>query len=80
MPDIRNEGFSIYDLEIQKLALEDRIRRIESDLKEPLEPDLTEQAAQLGQFIFLRRLLEVERSNLVKVRFEIEKKKQDPCL
>lgn len=71
-----NEGFSISDLEIQRLGLEDRIKRLESDLRAPLEANFSDQAGQISNQIILRRLLEVERNNLRKVNFEIEKKKQ----
>lgn len=71
-----NEGFSIQDLEVKKLGLEDRIKRLESDLKSPLEQDSHAQAQQLTNQIILRRLLEVEKSYLRKVNFEIEKRKQ----
>lgn len=68
-------GLSIQDLEIQKLGLESRIKRLEADLKSPLDADSSEQAYQLTNQIILKRLLEIERSNLRKVNFEIEKKK-----
>lgn len=74
--NIQTEGFSISDLEIQKLGLENRIQRLENDLKSPLEADSHEQAQQLSNMIILRRLLEVEKSHLRKVNFEIEKRKQ----
>lgn len=70
-----NEGLSLKDLEILKLSLEDRIKRLESDLKKPLDPDMSEQAGQLSNLIILKRLLEVERSQLRKINFEIEKKR-----
>ncbi len=70
------QGFSLKDLEIQKLGLEDRIKRLEADLKAPLNAVLDEQAGQLSNLIILKRLLEVERSNLIKLNFEIERKKQ----
>lgn len=72
-----NEGFSIKDLEVKKIGLEDRIKRLEMDLKQPLELDSHEQAQQLSNQIILRRLLEVEKSYLRKVNFEIEKRKQN---
>jgi hypothetical protein len=67
-------GFTIQDLEIQKIALEGRIKKIEQDLREPLSVDSSEQAVQTSQFIFMKQLLEVEKSNLVKVMYEIAKK------
>lgn len=70
------EGFTVVDLEVQKMGLEDRIKRLEGDLKLPLLPILDEQAGQISQQIIFRRLLDVERSNLIKVNFELEKKKQ----
>ena len=63
------QGFSLKDLEIQKLGLEDRIKRLEADLKAPLNAVLDEQAGQLSNLIILKRLLEVERSNLIKLNF-----------
>lgn len=70
-----NEGLSISDLEIQKIGLEDRIKRLEADLRAPLEANFSEQAGQISNQIILKRLLEVERNNLRKVNFELEKKK-----
>lgn len=70
------EGYSMQDLEIQRLGLEDRIKRLEADLKNPFEADLSEQAGQISNQIILKRLLEVERSNHRKLCFEIEKRKQ----
>lgn len=70
------EVLSIQDLENQRSALEDRINRLELDLQLPLEQDSSEQAYQLSNHLILRRLLEVERSNLRKVNFELERIKQ----
>lgn len=69
------EGYSLSDLEIQKLGLIDRIKRLEADLKAPLEANSSEQAGQLSNRIILKRILEVEICNLGKVDFEINKKK-----
>lgn len=74
---LENEGFSIQDLEKLRLGLMDRIHRLEEDLKCPLDPDFHEQASQISNQIILKRLLEVERSQLRKVNFEIEKKKNN---
>lgn len=70
------DGLTATDLEVQKIGLEDRIKRLEADLKCPLAADFSEQAQQLSNQIILKRLLEVERSNLRKVNFELEKRKQ----
>jgi hypothetical protein len=77
MPNQVNQGFTVSDLEIQKIGLEDRIKRLESDLKSPLDMDLSEQAGQVSNRIILLRLLEVERSNLSKISFEINNKRQN---
>lgn len=61
-------------------ALQDRIKRLERDLTLPLEADSSEQALQLSNRIILRRLLEVERKNLIWTNFEIEKKKTEENL
>lgn len=63
---------SLPELQSLKSTLEDRIRRIEADLKAPLESDSSEQAVQLGQLELIRKLLEVERSRLTEVNHEIE--------
>ena len=76
MQKLQVEKFSLQDLEAQKLGLEDRIQRLERDLQAPLEDDSSEQAGQLSNLIILKRLLEIERSNLLKVNFELEKRKQ----
>ena len=69
-----NAGLTLMELENQKIGLEDRIKRLEKDLQRPLDADLNEQAGQISNHIILRRILEVERSNLQKVNFEIKKK------
>lgn len=61
-------------------VLQDRIKRLERDLTLPLEADSSEQALQLSNRIILRRLLEVERKNLIWTNFEIEKKKTEENL
>ncbi len=70
-----NEGLSVSDLEVMRTGLEGRIKKLEADLKEPLDADFHEQAGQISNQIILKRLLEVERSNLRKVNFELEKRK-----
>lgn len=70
-------GLSLKDLEIQKIGLEDRIRRLERDLKSPLDADFHEQANQISNQIILKRLLEVERNHLRKINFELEKRRQE---
>ena len=58
-------------LQEQKRALEDKIRRLEADLKAPLDVDLSEQALELSQQLMLRRLLVVERENLARVNRQL---------
>lgn len=70
-----NEGFSWSDLEIQRFGLEDRIKRLEVAIQAPFELEVSEYAGQLNNKMILARLLEVEKSNLQKVNFEIDKKK-----
>lgn len=76
MPKQVNEGFTLCDLEIQRLGLEDRIKKLEADIRCPLDTDRFELSGQISNQIILMRLLEVERSNLRKTNFELEKKKQ----
>ena len=68
------KGLTLTDLEIHKIGLLDRIKRIEADLRSPLDLDSYEQSGQVSNQIILKRLLEIERSNLIKVNYELEKK------
>ncbi len=61
---MQNEGFTVTDLEVMKLGLEDKIKQLVSE-----EPQVNNQ-------IILKRLIEIERTNLRKVNFELEKKRQ----
>lgn len=72
----RDEKQVISDLELQRSSLEGRIRKLEGDLKQPLEQNFSDQAPQLTNQIILKRLLEVERENLKKVNIEIAKRQQ----
>lgn len=67
----------INELESERMGLEGRIRKLEEDLKQPLEADFHEQAGQIANHLIQKRLLEIERMNLRKVNFEIEKLKQE---
>jgi hypothetical protein len=65
----------VLDLENQKFGLEDRIKRLEEDLRRPLEADFNEQASQLSHRTILNGLLKIEKENLQKINLEIDKKK-----
>lgn len=65
--------YDLKELQAERMALLDRIQRLERDLKLPLEQDSSEQAGQLSNRIILSRLLEVERSNLQSLDQEISK-------
>lgn len=71
-----NEGFTWSDLEIQRFGLEDRIKRLEVAILTPEELNVSKSSGQLSNKMILARLLEVERNNLQKVNFEINKKMQ----
>lgn len=73
----KESGFSVQDLEVFKLGLLDRIKRLEADLKCPLDADFHEQASQISNQIILKRLLEIEKTQLRKINYEIEKRKQN---
>lgn len=68
-----NEGFTMFDLEIQRIDLQDRIKRLEVDLNAPHEEN-SQMKGQIIIQIILKRLLEAERNNLRKVIFELESK------
>ncbi len=72
-----DKGLTATDLGIQKLGLEDRIKRLESDLRSPMDLDSFDQAGQTSNQIILKRLLEIERSNLFKINYELEKRIQE---
>ena len=74
--EIMEEGFTICDLEVQKFSLKGRINSLEADLTQAFEADQNEQASKILSQIVLRRLIEVERSYLMKVDYELELRKQ----
>ena len=53
--------------------LQDRIQRLEADVKMPLEADYSEQAMQLSDRAIRLRLLEIERDNLSRRETELQK-------
>jgi hypothetical protein len=61
------------ELEREMAQLEDRIRMLESDLRIPLDPDFHEQASQISNQNMLKRLLEVEKANLRRLKSEIDR-------
>lgn len=63
---MQDEGLSVVDLEIMKLGLEDKVKQLEIELQCPLE----------ANYLIMRRLLEVEKTNLRKVNFEIDLKRR----
>lgn len=64
------------NLEVQKTELEDKVKRLQADLRKPLDIDSDEQALEISNQIILRRLLEIERSNLRRVNLELEKQRK----
>jgi len=74
MDAINHETISLTQLQEHKKALEQRINKIESDMKLPLAATFSEQAGQLSNRMMLARLLEIERSNLQKLNFELARR------
>lgn len=66
---------SIAQLEQQKLGLEDRIKRIQMDLKCPLDMNLTEQAEELTHRNILSGLLRHEVEYLARIDAELMHRK-----
>lgn len=60
-------------LKVEIAELRDRIKRLESDVKAPLENDFSEQAAQLSDRAIRMRLLQIERENLARREEELQK-------
>jgi hypothetical protein len=65
------EHIQVRELAGEVERLEDRIRRLEHDLRSSLDQDLSEQAGQISNRIMLMRLLEIEQHNLLRVRSEL---------
>jgi hypothetical protein len=65
------KAFNIEQLMMQKRGLEDRISRIQKDLKCPLEPDLEDQAIDLAQRNILSGILRSENEYLSRIEAEI---------
>jgi hypothetical protein len=74
MDAINHETISLTQLQENKKALEERINKIESDMKLPLEATFSEQAGQLSNRMILTRLLDIERSNLQKLNVELARR------
>lgn len=53
--------------------LQDRIKRLEADVKSPLDPDFNEQAGQLSDRSLRLRLLEIEKENLARREQELSR-------
>lgn len=61
------------ELKKEIAELRDRIRRLEADVKAPLEADFSEQAGQLTDRSIRMRLLEIEKDNLARRELELQK-------
>lgn len=61
------KGLTLTELNEKKVAIEDRIKRLERDLKTPLDQDYSVQAGQTSNRIVLSSLLETEREMLVQL-------------
>ena len=62
----------INELEAQKSGVEGRIKKLENDLRAPLEQDFSEQAPQLSNRALLHSLLETERAILMQINQALE--------
>jgi len=71
------QSLSIEQLKLQKAGIEDRIKRLQNDLKAPLEQDLSEQALELSQRLILDKILSSEIEYLKKINFELEARSVD---
>lgn len=71
------QSLSIEQLKLQKAGIEDRIKRLQNDLKAPLEQDLSEQALELSQRLILDKILSSEIEYLKKISNELEARSVD---
>ena len=71
------QSLSIEQLKLQKAGIEDRIKRLQNDLKAPLEQDLSEQALELSQRLILDKILSSEIEYLKKINLELEARSVD---
>lgn len=62
------------DLLEQRIRLEERIKRLERDLKSPLSPDEDDDAPDLKNREVLYGLYQVEKQNLERLNNEIQKR------
>ncbi len=66
---------SLEELLVRRNALQDRIRRLENDVRAPVDVDFDEQAQGLGGRMVTRALLDVERETLCSLEQEIHRRK-----
>lgn len=64
------------DLLEQRRKLEERIKRLEKDLKSPLYPDKDDDAVEIKNRDILYSLYQVEKKNLERLNAEISNSKQ----
>lgn len=64
---------SLEDLQEQRIRLEERIKRLERDLKTPLSTDEDDDAALLKDREVLYSLYQVEKQNLERINKEISR-------
>ncbi len=74
--DIRfDEKTAVVDLQLQKVGLEIKIKRLEEDLHFPNGIQSRGHADQLSNKIILRKILEIERNNLDKINSVLAQRK-----
>lgn len=61
------KNLTLAELNEKKIAIEDRIMRLERDLKSPLDPDFSVQAGETSNRIVLSSLLATEKEMLVQL-------------
>jgi hypothetical protein len=61
----------VEELTLQLASIEDKIRRLENDLKKPLSSDIEEHAVEESDLTLLSSLYEVEKKNLARVKQQI---------
>ncbi len=69
------EPVAIIYLVQQKAALEERIKRLEDDLKAPLSNDYNEQACEMTDRNLRQELLEIEKKNLRSVNQALDERR-----
>lgn len=64
-------------LESQKLSTLKKIRKLESELRDHIEKDPATDPNLIGNRMVIKRIIEVQRKELIRLNFELERVRQN---